>query len=441
MAAVQLPPSSVAISPPAPHTKGMAAKMLPPWIGKGIQSELCSSSVVIMDSRSSQLSGCSLTPASSSISPLARMERTPAYQGMPYMRPSRVPASARPSISPSARPSASMSSVRSSMPPASANSGTQVVPTSATSGPDPPAMAVTNLSWAPSQGWTWTSRVAPVCSVKASLSAVTYSLVLALVPSISHMVMVLPSPSTSPPPSSPPQADRARAAEPAAPAARTWRRAIMMTPSSVLGRGRGSRDPTGEKTSLHCLTVLKLSPTEPDSTPRGHRCRTVIPRPRPARDGRGGAATVGGGGDHALAQAAILCRAWSTTAGRTARRRTPGGAAAARSALEQLLERGGVQRGLCGVEVLDRQRAVTEVVDRKPLAAVAHRLVGDHAGQGVAGGLPGVDGGLHAVDHGAGEVVDQEVVGALVAVGQPLELLGQPLLMVGRGGPGDERLP
>src|SRR5699024_11304196 len=43
-----------------------------------------------------------------------------------------------------------------SMPPASANSGTQVVPTSATSGPVPPAMAVTNLSCAPSQGCTWT---------------------------------------------------------------------------------------------------------------------------------------------------------------------------------------------------------------------------------------------------------------------------------------------
>ncbi len=57
------------------------------------------------------------------------------------------------------------------MPPASANSGTQVVPTSATSGPVPPAMAVTNLSCAPSQGWTWTSRVAPVASVNAVLSS------------------------------------------------------------------------------------------------------------------------------------------------------------------------------------------------------------------------------------------------------------------------------
>src|SRR5699024_2237574 len=58
-----------------------------------------------------------------------------------------------------------------------------------------------------------------------------------------------------------------------------------------------------------------------------------------------------------------------------------------------------------------------------------------------AGCVRGVGGGRDAVAHGAGEVVDEEVVGALVAVGHPLDLLGHPLLMVGRGGPGDERLP
>ncbi len=83
IAAVQVSPSCVAISPPAPQTKGMAEKMLPPATGKGIQSGSCSLSVVIMVSRSSQLWGCSATPAASSISRLARIERTPAYQGMP----------------------------------------------------------------------------------------------------------------------------------------------------------------------------------------------------------------------------------------------------------------------------------------------------------------------------------------------------------------------
>lgn len=73
----------MAISPPFPHTNGSMEKVLTPATGKGIQSGLCFFRVVIIVSRSSQLWGCSLTPASSSISLLARMERTPAYQGMP----------------------------------------------------------------------------------------------------------------------------------------------------------------------------------------------------------------------------------------------------------------------------------------------------------------------------------------------------------------------
>src|SRR5699024_9033460 len=71
-------------------------------------------------------------------------------------------------------------------------------------------------------------------------------------------------------------------------------------------------------------------------------------------------------------------------------------------------------------------------------AALVHRLVGDDAGQRVPGGLPGVDHRLVAVHHGTREVVDQEVVRALVPVGHALELLGQARLVVRGGGTGHE---
>ena len=49
----------------------------------------------------------------------------------------------------------------STSPPWSANSGVQVVPISATSGTLPPAIAVTNLSWACAHGTNWMSTFVP----------------------------------------------------------------------------------------------------------------------------------------------------------------------------------------------------------------------------------------------------------------------------------------
>src|SRR3954454_2794792 len=54
-------------------------------------------------------------------------------------------------------------------PPWSANSGVQVVPISATSGTLPPAIAVTNLSWACAHGTNWMSILVPGWAAEKSV--------------------------------------------------------------------------------------------------------------------------------------------------------------------------------------------------------------------------------------------------------------------------------
>ena len=65
-------------------------------------------------------------------------------------------------------------------------------------------------------------------------------------------------------------------------------------------------------------------------------------------------------------------------------------------------------------------RGVAEVGDGEPDAALQGGLVGDDAGHGEPGGGPGVDRRQRAGRDGSGEVVDQEVVAALVPVWHPV---------------------
>src|SRR5690625_2880031 len=214
-------------------------------MGNGVMSLSDSLRVATASSISCQFSGGSM-PASSKISMLYTTERTPAYHGMPYNSPSRVPASTNPSTKSWLRPSASTRSVRSTSAPASANSGVQVVPTSATSGVVPPAIAVANFSLPEAQGTIWTSRSAPVSSLKASATSSKNSVESGLVPSMIHTLRVCPSPIIpplspsplgSPAPSSPLPPPHAASARTAPAAVAPVQIFLIFPPRKVSARG------------------------------------------------------------------------------------------------------------------------------------------------------------------------------------------------------------
>jgi hypothetical protein len=83
-------------------------------------------------------------------------------------------------------------------------------------------------------------------------------------------------------------------------------------------------------------------------------------------------------------------------------------------------------------------RGLAEIGDRQPDAALEGGLVGDDPGQGVTGSDPGIDRGERARGDGRHEVVGQEVVTALMAVGGVGELLRQPGAVVDGGRSGRE---
>lgn len=93
-----------------------------------------------------------------------------------------------------------------------------------------------------------------------------------------------------------------------------------------------------------------------------------------------------------------------------------------------------------GILVAHGERAVAVIGDRQSFAALARRLVRDDAGQRESRRRQRVDGGLPAVRGRLREVVDEEVVAALVPVRQPRERFGEPCGVVHRGGAGDKRV-
>ena len=114
-----------------------------------------------------------------------------------------------------------MRSERSASAPTSANSPVQVVPTSATSGVVPPAMAVVNLSWALAHGWNSIWRSAPVSSLNAVVTSSKNASASGLVPSMIQTVRVSPEKSVASSPPVPSEPDPPPELHAARPSART----------------------------------------------------------------------------------------------------------------------------------------------------------------------------------------------------------------------------
>src|SRR5690606_721788 len=223
---------------------------------------------------------------------------------------------------------------------------------------------------------------------------------------------------------------------------RAWMRVTSPPSSSIATAQSGARSCTTRESAAAVagsgvLCPKRMTEASPAPSTSSSQVGSVVPV-KGAMSTPSASASQDGAGPGVVLKGAGLAMPQPVTSRPVMSRSHPLASRRATSVLQQLPQRLGVERRLVRVEVDDGQRAVAEVRDGQALPAAVHRLVRDDAGEGVAGGLPGVDDRLVVVGDSAREVVDEEVVGALVTVGQALELLGQAGLVMGAGGAGHE---